>query len=240
MVKDYKAKVVLKTITISLIVLIILSCIRVFIAHESMKSGLDIKYFLYQEILFSVLSIMIFGFICYFLYKKRKTDVVEINQVAYTDGLTGLYNRHYLSYYIDNFNVSYRDNKSFSVAFIDLDFFKTINDTHGHMVGDLILKDVSSILMDLTRESDKVFRYGGEEFIIIFREISEQKVFDKVDFMRRIIENTKFESLEEQMTISAGISNGDYHSNLSEVIEEADKALYQAKNSGRNCVKLYS
>jgi diguanylate cyclase (GGDEF)-like protein len=241
-------KNILKTIVFGLSILSVFFVIRVILAYVNMVNG-DSYYHIsndellyklfYQEIFFSLLSITIIAVILLLVYKKTRTEVNEVDKFAYTDGLTGLYNRHYLSHYIDNFDKTHREGTSFCVVFIDVDHFKNINDTYGHTVGDCVLKDISSILLEFTRDDDMSFRYGGEEFMIIFRNMKIEVVYDKIDFIREKIVDTKFDCVGGVVTFSSGISCGDSSSSVQSVIDEADKALYMAKERGRNCISVY-
>ena len=139
----------------------ILFILKVFLSYENLKDGVlshEADKLIFQEVLFSSVSIIIIGLVSYLLYWTINKQIIKIDddatEYAYTDGLTGLYNRHYLSYLIDTFHVFSREDNKFAVVFIDIDNFKEINDVHGHMVGDCILKQ-------LTRNSDVVCCYGG-------------------------------------------------------------------------------
>ncbi|MEH7093555.1 response regulator [Neobacillus vireti] len=160
-----------------------------------------------------------------------------LNQLVLVDELTSLYNRKFLS---DVYNRCLRDIKRtkqpFSIAILDLDHFKQINDSFGHVNGDKILADFASFLKKHTRSSDTVFRYGGEEFIIIFENAQQIEVAEIVSRLLTKFSTIPFHLKEEThyVTFSAGIYTI-HHSDVSmeAAIMAADQALYSAKANGR-------
>jgi len=124
------------------------------------------------------------------------------------------------------------------VMMIDIDWFKKINDTHGHSKGDFVLKELAKLLLDFVREEDKIYRAGGEEFVIIFNRISKLEMRNKAEFIRTKIETHNF--LEDEISIALTVSGGVYHpdcvsiENYKDILKVADSALYKAKNEGRN------
>ena len=130
-------------------------------------------------------------------------------------------------------------NCSFAIAFIDIDNFKEVNDTYGHEVGDDVLQSISKKLLDLTRPNDIVCRYGGEEFLIIMRKISQDIAYDKMEMIRDVVSTLVHQPIDNKVTISIGISIGTENDSIREIIREADKALYTAKNIGKNCVEIF-
>ncbi|MCJ1909740.1 GGDEF domain-containing protein [Planococcus ruber] len=136
------------------------------------------------------------------------------------------------------------DKQPLSIAMVDVDYFKVYNDTHGHQKGDQVLRTIGQLLIDSTSDSDVVARYGGEEFIICFTgEADPEKIFAMADKVRQNIESHRFEGEELQpggiVSVSVGLSFSDGTRSLDQLTKEADKALYQSKNKGRNCVTLY-
>jgi diguanylate cyclase (GGDEF)-like protein len=127
---------------------------------------------------------------------------------------------------------------------IDIDFFKSLNDTYGHHVGDQVLRDISSILMKDMREVDTVARYGGEEFVIILPETSTVGALQVAQRLRKSVEQANFfagtPDKVEHLSISIGISLYDQDAQFKQdLIEAADAALYAAKSQGRNRVVMY-
>lgn len=131
-----------------------------------------------------------------------------------------------------------------SIAMVDVDYFKVYNDTHGHQKGDQVLRTIGQLLIDSTADSDVVARYGGEEFIICFTgEADPEAIFKMAEKVRRNIEDYRFDGEELQpegiISVSVGVSFSDGGKSLEQLIKEADNALYQSKNSGRNRVTFY-
>ncbi len=167
---------------------------------------------------------------------KKRTE--ELEKLARIDGLTKVFNRRTLDEIIDDeFERSVRFNHSLSAAFIDIDFFKKINDTYFHHTGDVVLQQLAKILQDQVRSVDQVGRYGGEEFFILFPFTDSNEAFIINERIRLAIQDYDWESIAAGMkvTVSIGISN--YPENAStkaELVGHADQKLYKAKESGRN------
>ncbi|MGE4420179.1 MAG: GGDEF domain-containing protein [Sulfurimonas sp.] len=232
---EEKRKLVFKVVTTILATLLPLSALRVLLIHGNLTFMLFIK-----EMLFSI----VFGFIVVLiLYMTTKKEIKEINSkarnYAFRDALTGLYNRHYLNDFLAKFKRLHKKESIFAVAFIDIDKFKEINDTLGHEAGDCILRCLALKLKSLTRSTDILCRYGGEEFVIIYNDTSKKEMFEKMEQIRESIQNSSFECEHTNITISIGLSFGKKEDDINEILQEADKALYMAKNAGRNCVKIF-
>jgi diguanylate cyclase (GGDEF)-like protein len=221
--------------------LVLLSLIRVLLFHYDSIYNNEIYMLVAKELFFSILSA---GFIIAILYLFIKKEALQVNKkvtnYAFTDALTGLYNRHYLDDFIKNFTSISKEDTNFAIVFIDIDRFKDVNDTLGHSTGDCILKNIALSFQSLTRPDDLLCRYGGEEFIIIFTDIFKEDVIKKVEQIRFNIQDRIFECKGQKITISAGISFGNRSDNIHKVIEESDKALYMAKEAGRNCVRVFT
>lgn len=132
-----------------------------------------------------------------------------------------------------------------AVVMIDVDYFKTYNDTHGHQKGDAVLRSVGQLLRDHTRKKDYIARYGGEEFIFCITDpLDNAEALKIAEKVRERIEQYHFEGEEQQpegkLTVSMGISLNSYHKTLDQLIGEADNALYQSKRNGRNQVTAFS
>ena len=172
---------------------------------------------------------------------KERTHEIEL--LSKTDGLTGLWNRRYLEEMLDiEFKRAKRYNHNVSIAVVDLDHFKHINDNYGHMAGDEVLRQVSNHIRSCIRETDFVGRYGGEEIVVILPETDIKTAHLIAEKIRETIEAhpVYFNGDTIKVTSSIGISNlrpehKDYH----EVFAEADEALYRAKESGRNRVVVF-
>ena len=165
--------------------------------------------------------------------------IKEMNDAAIKDELTGIYNRRYINERLQvDINESIITNKPLCIVMTDIDFFKDINDTYGHVVGDWVLKDFAKILSTSVRsESDWVGRYGGEEFIIVLRNTEGNNAFKVVEDIRKLVQEKIFDYKDVKIKITS--SFGAYSIinrkiTIDELINEADKNLYLAKNSGRN------
>jgi len=159
---------------------------------------------------------------------------------AVTDYLTGLYNRMYLhesgKTFFEN---AKRKNINITVAMVDIDFFKKVNDRYGHYAGDLVLKNIAQLFKEHIRKTDVVARYGGEEFCILLSNSSEEELFIVLDKLRYAVENASV--LYKGTLISSTISIGackSLESSFEAMVEKADKALYKAKSDGRNRVVI--
>ena len=129
-------------------------------------------------------------------------------------------------------------NSFFSILMIDVDFFKKINDTYGHEQGDLVLKCLAEIMQKNFRKNDVCCRYGGEEFIVLIPNVSKEEAYESAERFRKAVEQQFIENVG-YITISIGIAYWPESSeDISEVFRIADKHLYEAKISGRNCIKF--
>jgi len=170
-----------------------------------------------------------------FLELKKKEE--ELYEKAITDPLTNLYNRTFLQEFLEKkFLEAKRYNFPLSIAMIDIDFFKKINDTYGHLTGDCVLKELALLLKKAFRGSDIVARYGGEEFVIVMPFTDLNSACKKLEEFRGIVEKHKFCMENLKVTISVGVAQLDRENDIMTLIEKADKNLYEAKNSGRNRV----
>ena len=163
----------------------------------------------------------------------------ELVEMATVDSLTGLLNRREL----DNrarkvLSQAQRSQLSVAVIVIDIDFFKTINDTYGHTFGDDTLKHLGKILLSRQREHDVVARFGGEEFVLVLLDIDEKNAFKVAESLRITIEETEVNGIN--ITVSIGISmNSENKNEFETLFKEADTALFKAKGSGRNKTVLF-
>jgi diguanylate cyclase (GGDEF)-like protein/PAS domain S-box-containing protein len=160
------------------------------------------------------------------------------------DALTGLYNRRYLEESLGReLRSAERDGHTVSVIMVDLDHFKAVNDHHGHLVGDAVLRKVGELVNRSARSSDICCRYGGEEFLVVLPGMSEQGALDRAEQLRIAIAAApvSYGVLDIAMTASFGVSCFPSDARTSdELIGTADSALYAAKAAGRNRVNLAS
>ena len=165
--------------------------------------------------------------------------IKKLIQDSETDSLTGLFNRRTLMKKIENEAMRFKRNqKSFSLLFADIDFFKKINDTYGHAAGDEVLINISNILNTEKREVDQVARWGGEEFLILLPETNLEGAVLHGNKIRELISAKPIihEGQEIHITMSFGVSEYSEDANIEKTIDQADQRLYLAKNSGRNKV----
>ena len=206
----------------------------------------------------------IIGAICFFGTKDKNVEEQKIFQVvlkeidllitiqslyaqnkylSLTDSLTGLYNRRYLMETLGREVARAKRYKNkLCMAMIDIDFFKKVNDTYGHQAGDFILKEVTGIIRKMLRQSDILFRYGGEEVLAIMPETDNESALVPIQRIRETIEkkNFVFNDKTIKVTISIGLSDSTQKADsLERFIDQADKAMYTSKQNGRNQVNIY-
>jgi len=168
--------------------------------------------------------------------------LIELQNAAYIDSLTGLFTRkHFFELADADIQRAVRMNQTVYTAMLDIDFFKKVNDTHGHIAGDKVLKTVADIIRQAIRSYDLTGRYGGEEFIFIFAVADEETVQKMVERIRANMEKIviDFEGTEIRITCSIGLAKFHENDTLQTAIQKADEALYAAKKAGRNRVEIY-
>lgn len=176
-----------------------------------------------------------------FLSEMQRVKLYErVEMLAITDGLTGVYvRRHLLERLEGELDRSKRFSYKLSFLMIDIDFFKLVNDEHGHLVGDTVLRQVAETAKKNVREIDFVGRYGGEEFAIGLIETDESTAAIVAERIRKSIEAQKFKAYGESIDVTISIGCATYSPTLNsvhQIVEAADAALYQAKRLGRNRV----
>ncbi|MDR2768732.1 MAG: diguanylate cyclase [Treponema sp.] len=170
-----------------------------------------------------------------------RADALE--KFAYTDGLTGLYNRrHFMELALTSLEKARRFNTSCFAMILDLDFFKKVNDTYGHLAGDEVLKNASALMKKTLRAYDLLARYGGEEFVVLVTETAKDAVMNLAERIRESIEKNPcvHSNIRITCTVSIGVAESAPDSSVTDLIDLADKGLYQAKESGRNRVVFYN
>ncbi|MDR7857303.1 diguanylate cyclase [Tissierella sp.] len=169
-------------------------------------------------------------------------DNNKLKLMATTDKLTGTFTRKYYESRFDQLLIDMKAiNGNFSVLMLDIDRFKNINDTYGHRKGDDVLAAIGNVLKSTVRSTDIVARYGGEEFTVLLKNTLEEESKIIAEKIRKNIENIKIQGIEQQITVSMGISLYPQHSQFKEdLTEKVDQALYYAKETGRNKVVLWN
>ncbi|MBU1231608.1 MAG: GGDEF domain-containing protein [Proteobacteria bacterium] len=166
--------------------------------------------------------------------------VEKLRQLSTQDPLTGLVNRRYfIEAFAEEVARTLRQNIPLSVVFLDLDFFKNINDTHGHRMGDTVLKEISHYVQRQCRPFDTIARWGGEEFIILLPANDEKEAVACAERIRRGIAAGVSKKIPFPVTISAGVARYEAGDSLQTLTDRADQALYKAKQSGRNKVVIW-
>lgn len=177
---------------------------------------------------------------------KEKNRALE--KLASHDSLTNLWNRRTFMEFVEAEKtrclrrVASRNTTLFAVAIIDIDHFKLVNDTYGHLVGDKVIAEVASVLNREVRSADMVARYGGEEFTVLLVNTLPEHVPLTVERLRRAIERHDWHRVDPRLarvTVSIGAASWSASEDVSLTLSRADEALYVAKGAGRNCVRVY-
>lgn len=167
--------------------------------------------------------------------------VERLKHMTLVDDLTGLYNSRYFRFALEGAIEDHRRKKQpFALMFLDLDFFKRVNDTHGHLVGSDFLSALGRILKNAVRNADSVFRYGGDEFVILLRNTEARRAHQIAERLRSLVEKRQFliRGVPLRSTVSIGLAVfPDHASTLDRLVQQADSAMYRAKKS-RNQVAM--
>lgn len=169
---------------------------------------------------------------------------LALSQKILIDELTGACNRKFMERALSDLLANYeRYNEGFAIAIIDLDHFKTVNDTHGHIVGDEVLRRLVQLIDEHKRKTDMLCRFGGEEFVLCLPKTTEEGAVILLDRIREQFSKEQFTSSvgDFNVTFSGGVVSVNEHNHTRErLLDEADKALYQSKADGRNRLTVYS
>ncbi len=169
---------------------------------------------------------------------KRKRMEEELEKLAITDRLTQAYNRIKFEEIIGReIEMFKRHNQLLSMAMLDIDHFKEVNDTYGHLVGDYVLKTIANIVRENIRKIDYLVRWGGEEFMVIAPEADLERIRELAERIRTVIEGYSFDKVGK-VTVSFGITQFKKDDTEDSFIKKADDALYKAKANGRNRVEV--
>lgn len=184
-----------------------------------------------------VLLILVFWILTKRLMKKIVEVRQQIEEMAITDMLTGLFNRRYLMQrFGEEFERAARQKKSFGCMLMDIDHFKAVNDTYGHLQGDEVLKEVAHRIKNSVRTYDILARYGGEEFMAILHDTQTESVLALAGRIRNNIKSTPIAGLTVTISIGATVYR-ETDESTDEIIKRVDDRLYEAKAAGRDCVK---
>ena len=233
MLKNSKALQVLNRKPWIYVVYISLACLftaELNVAHTQFLLGVELTYI---SFIMPTFAGVLFGY----LLARIKLLGKKLEGMAYTDSLTGIYNRLHFSRLLNSeINKAKRYDEQLSIIFFDIDYFKQINDAYGHPAGDTVLKEMAEVISCTNRSSDVFARYGGEEFIILAAFTNIEGAMEHAQRLRKDIEQHHFPN--GRVTASFGVTEFNPSSdNRESLLERADRAMYQAKSDGRNCVR---
>lgn len=196
---------------------------RIFSPHASLVPGFEHRYI-----------------VSFFDITELELQRQELEKLATIDPLTGVYNRHHFNTILQ-FNIQkihrYNGGHTFSILMLDLDLFKSINDTFGHLMGDEILKEFTERVQASIRKSDFLARWGGEEFVILAPEADLKQAMLLAEKVREVVASHVFQGIDRPLTTSVGITQFQMNDSINSIMDRADRALYEAKKAGRNCVR---
>jgi diguanylate cyclase (GGDEF)-like protein len=172
------------------------------------------------------------------IVREKESLEDEVRRLSITDDLTGLYNHRYFYKKLEEETVRAKRQKiPLSLMMFDLDNFKRYNDTRGHIEGDKVLEEIGKIVVQCIRQKvDSGYRYGGDEFAVILIGVKGDRAVEIAERMRRLVENAQLGDI----TVSIGLAEYDYDSDIEDFVKSADDALYVAKGQGGNRTHIYS
>lgn len=207
-----------------------------FVEQNEAPALAEIRQTLYVNLGISLVVTLVVLFLTHLALARYQQRMEEL---AATDKLTGLLNRQAFTIFIDKLVAEYRrEPRPTSALLVDLDHFKEINDSHGHLSGDRVLQGVAQLLHDSLRESDIAVRWGGEEFLLVLRACDLAEARRIAEKLRHDIEQQEFDVARQKVkvTISVGVAEYDSSESPDQWINRADRGLYSAKHGGRNRV----
>ncbi len=230
---------------LAFLALLVLSALldQTFVAHaRPMPAGLNTVYFLLNlGCGFILISIMLHYFVTdrESAYTKLQESETHIRELMLTDPLTNVANRRHLDNRMTmELARQMRYGPLLSVILADIDWFKRVNDTYGHVVGDIVLKAFADHLGDSLRASDFVARYGGEEFVLLLPNTTIEEAVALAERIREATSHLRFSQPELRITASFGVTAARSGETMAEVLSRADEAMYQAKSHGRDRVSV--
>ncbi len=209
----------------------------------SLTSAITLSFILFPQIetiVFASILVpcVLMNLILYITFNSYRKIEKQLTKLVTLDALTGAGNRRSLTQALSNIVMSQRRSFSpISLVIFDLDNFKNINDQHGHLTGDDVLIRLAKVIGLNIRAADSLFRYGGEEFVILLPDANADEAFAACENLRQLTESYHFPS-DIQVTVSMGIAQQARGESAAQWLERADAALYEAKQSGRNRVIL--
>lgn len=183
-----------------------------------------------------VMSALVLSASAYVFSQRNESQRNRLEHLALRDPLTGVGNRRAMDEELQRAIESHARNKvPYGLAVVDLDHFKSVNDQHGHGMGDQILMDFAAILEASTRRSDQVFRFGGEEFVLLFSGVDEESLHEVVAHIQREVKKS-LKSPSGPVTASFGLAVLSAEDSVDSWFARADQALFEAKEAGRDCI----
>jgi diguanylate cyclase (GGDEF)-like protein len=179
---------------------------------------------------FHAANLVMMGFIAVFGQMRQHYQSVQAQ--AHTDVLTGIQNRRFMQAHLEQLHTT---DDSYAILLLDVDFFKQINDSRGHAFGDIVLRELAFVLENHTRQGDHAARWGGEEFLVVAKNINLEQARLLAERLRKAV--TEANPGGTKVTVSIGVALRRSHETLEEVLARADAALYHAKNDGRDQVR---
>ena len=219
---------------------------KVFAYAETKPFLSEVRNLEKQNIIIALTTLFVSILLSMLIAERTSKPVEEWINKANTDALTGLFNRNYFFNIGKSAFSDYQKNRNhhLTLLMIDIDFFKNINDSHGHVIGDQVLIAFANFLQSIVREEDILVRYGGEEFIVLGKIDSKKEALDLAERIRKKVENQKFSTdlKKINLTVSIGLAVTQHQTDMDfrSFIDTADKALYDSKLDGRNQVTLYN
>lgn len=202
--------------------------LKILIEYEVVES--DTEFLEFVDFIFSKIKLSL----------KRAMLFKEVEELSRIDGLTSLYLRRYIIKKLQEETIrSYRYNTPYSLLMIDIDFFKKVNDTYGHLIGDKLLVSLASIFKETVGGRGLISRWGGEEFLILLPYTDKKEAYKVAETIRKKVEDNKFyfNGININITVSVGVSSFPEDGNdFNQIISVADSMLYEAKRAGRNKV----
>ena len=189
---------------------------------------------------FAVIGAYIYNIRTSLRQKNRELEeaLTTIERLASRDELTGIYNRRFFLDMLRHERArAEREGRPFSLALLDLDYFKNVNDRYGHLVGDDVLRSFANCVQMEIRQTDYFARYGGEEFVLLLPDTDKDEALDIVERIRRQVAAHAFADVAEPVTVSIGVAACRDADAPEDLFGRADRALYAAKDAGRNCVQ---
>ena len=218
-----------------------------FVVQYVPSTPIFLNYEMYESYYYAIsLAASFMGMLVLLFYLSREIFAVrdQLYSLATTDALTALYNRRtFIKRGQEAFKIAERGGNHFSIIIFDIDSFKSVNDEYGHVVGDVVLRNMAKHAKETLRETDIIARYGGEEFAILLQNTSADQAVVVAEKLRERMEVFEVDSQPYKInrTISLGVMGYHYSiSSFEELVDKADKALYKSKALGKNRLTLYN